>query len=384
MKYSPTILSISVSFLAALLLAPAAALSEPSPKYFGDVRLGFFATQRQSRDDVETTDEALRLRARLGAQTRLTETWRWRARVAGRYTTDQDQTRFWLKAWAPTRTGLDEGDATIDEFYFDYAPEDSDWSLRLGRFQGKFALPGVASKSFDRNDSPNVDITWTDGAHLQYELGPTWRSHLVLQANASNGTGQTARAPLTFDDSGSRVTAFAALEATAPWGPLTQRLFAVTWMPDTLATDGLGAATRDDYFALTAKLFAEWPIGAGGMRGGIGAEAGWAPNTPVESVVNAGESRSADGVGRQFSLNLYDFAPGHNIAFVYGRAGAGWLLSPDFRNNDRLQEIRYQWRFSRTWSMETRLRRREEIAVPEGTPQARIDDDFYLRFTGRF
>jgi hypothetical protein len=384
MKYSPTILSISASFLAALLLAPAAALSEPSLDYFGDLRLGYFATKRQSRDDVETTDESLRLRARLGAQTSLSEAWHWRTRVAGRYTTDQDQARFWLKAWAPTRTGLDDGDATIDEFYFDYAPEGRDWSLRLGRFQGKFALPGVASKSFDRNDSPNVDITWTDGAHLQYRLGPTWRSHLVLQANASSGTGQAARAPLTFDDSGSRVTTFAALEATAPWGPLTQRLFAVTWMPDTLATDGLGATTRDDYFALTAKLFAEWPIGTGGMRGGIGGEAGWAPNTPVESVVNAGDNRSADGVARQFSFNLYDFAPGHHLAFVYGRAGAGWLISPDFRNNDRLQEIRYQWRFSRTWSMETRLRRREEIAVPEGAPRARIDDDFYLRFTKRF
>ncbi len=376
--------NISAIVLSVLLAMPAAALAESSLKYFGDARLAFYATQRETRNGVESSDDGFRLRARGGAETQLSEAWKWRARVAGRYTTDQDQTRFWLKAWAPTRTGLDEGDATIDEFYFDYAPEDSDWSLRLGRFQGKFALPGVASKSFDRNDSPNVDITWTDGAHLQYELGPTWRSHLVLQANASNGTGQTARAPLTFDDSGSRVTAFAALEATAPWGPLTQRLFAVTWMPDTLATDGLGDSTRDDYFALTAKLFAEWPIGAGGMRGGIGGEVGYAPNTPLESVVNAGGGASADGKAHQFSFNLFDFAPGHNIAFVYGRAGGGWLISPDFRNNDRLQEVRYQWRFSKTWSMEARLRRRDEIAVPEGTPQVRVDDDFYLRFTGRF
>lgn len=375
---------ISAVALSTLLAVPAVALAEPSLDYFGDVRMAFYATKRESRDGVETTDEGFRLRARGGAEARLSEAWKWRARVAGRYTTDQDQTRFWLKAWAPTRTGLDEGDTTIDEFYLDYAPQDSDWSLRLGRFQGKFALRGVASKSFDRNDSPNVDITWTDGAHLQYRLNPGWRTHLVLQTNASSGTGQTARAPLTFDDPDSRITSFAALEATAPWGPLTQRLFAVTWMPDTLATDGLGATTREDYFAVTAKLFAEWPIGAGGMRGGFGGELGYAPNTPVESVVNAGSSASADGMAHQFSFNLFDFAPGHNIAFVYGRAGAGWLISPDFRNNDRLQEVRYRWRFSKTWSMETRLRRREEISVPAGTPQVRIDDDFYLRFTGRF
>ena len=375
---------ISAFLLSVLLAVPAVVLAEPSLKYFGDARLAFYATKRESRDNVETTDEGFRLRARGGAESRLSEAWKWRARLAGRYTTDQDQARFWLKAWAPTRTGLDEGDATIDEFYFDYAPVDSDWSLRFGRFQGKFALPGVASKSFDRDDSPNVDITWTDGAHLQYSVAPTWRAHLVLQTNASSGTGQTARAPLSFDDPDSRVTTFAALEATAPWGPLTQRLFTVTWMPDTLATDGLGATARDDYVALTAKFFAEWPIGAGGMRGGIGGEAGYAPNTPVESVVNAGDGASADGLAHQFSFNLFDFAPGHNIAFVYGRAGAGWLISPDFRNNDRLQEIRYQWKFSKNWSMETRLRRRDEIDVPSGTPQVRVDDDFYIRLTGRF
>lgn len=373
-----------IALSALLLAAPAAAAAEPSLKYFGDARLAFYASERTARNGVETSDEGLRLRARAGAEARLADEWKWRGRLAGRYTTEQDQSRFWLKTWAPTRTGLDEGDATIDEFYFDYAPAGGDWSLRVGRFQGKFLLPGVAAKSFDRNDSPNVDVTWTDGLHFQYRLTPGWRTHLVLQANASSGSGQVARAPLTFDDPDSRITSFLALEATTPWGPLTQRLFAVTWMPDTLATDGLAAATRDDYFALTAKMFAEWPIGADGMRGGVGVEIGYAPSTPRESVVGAGGSASAEGLAHQFSFNLYDFAPGHNIAFVYGRAGAGWLISPDFRNNDRLQEVRYQWRFSQRWSMETRLRRRQEVDVPAGTPKLRTDDDFYMRLTARF
>jgi cation diffusion facilitator CzcD-associated flavoprotein CzcO len=120
------------------------------------------------------------------------------------------------------------------------------------------------------------------------------------------------------------------------------------------------------------------------MRGGIGGELGYAPNTPLESVFNPGRSGDADGLAGQMSFNLFDFQPGHNITFVYGRAGAGWLLSPDFRNNDTLMEIRYQWRINKTWSMETRIRRREEIDLPPGTPDARIDDDFYLRFSGKF
>jgi hypothetical protein len=351
---------------------------------FGDARLSFFATERDARDGTITKEEGLRLRLRLGAETALSDHWLLRGRFAGRYSTEQDRSRFWLKAWAPTRTGLEDGDTTVDELFLRYAPSGGDWSVRLGRFQSKFELMGVAAKSMDRNDSPNVDVTWTDGVHWQYQLNPAWRSHLILQGNTSNGTGQVARGPLTFDASGSRVTSFAALESITPVGPLKQQVYAVTWMPKALATDGINADRRDDYVTLTAKLFAEWPIGTDGMRGGIGGEAGYAPNTPSESVVGAGGAGSADGLARTFSLNLTDFIAGHNVGFVYGRAGAGWLISPDFRNNDRLLEIRYQWRFSKTWSMEARLRRREEIDLPDSADKARVDDDLYVRFSTRF
>jgi hypothetical protein len=366
------------------LLVPSVAAAEAVIDTFGDARIAFFANQREARDGTETTNEGVRLRLRVGAQAQLSDAWLLRGRLAGRFSTDQDEMGFWLKAWAPTRTGLEDGDVTVDEFFLRYGPAGADWSLRVGRFQSKFELMGVASKALDRNDSPNMEVTWTDGLHWQYALTPQWRSHLIFQSNASSGSGQAARAPLAFDDSASRITTFAALEASKPLGPLKQRLFAVTWMPSTLATEGIDAERREDYLAFTAKLFAEWPIGTSGMRGGLGGEAGYAPNTPRESVVGAGTGGSADGWARTFSMNLLDFIPNHHIAFVFGRAGAGWLISPDFRNNDRLLEIRYQWRLSKTLSMEARLRRREEIDLPPGVDDPRIDDDFYLRLSARF
>jgi len=374
----------STAVLALALLAATGALRAEPVNTFGDARFAFYASEREARDGTITNDEGLRLRLRIGAEKKLSDEWLLRGRLAGRFTTDQDRFRFWLKAWAPTRTGLEDGDSTLDELFLHYAPDGGDWSLRIGRFQSKFELMGVAAKSLDRNDSPNVDITWTDGLHWQYALTPKWRSHVVLQSNASNGTGQTARVPLSFDDDASTVTTFAALEASKPLGPLKQRVFAVTWMPSALATDGIDAARREDYITLTAKLFAEWPIGDSGMRGGLGGEAGYAPNTPRESVVGAGTGSSADGWARTFSMNLLDFMPNHHIAFIFGRAGAGWLISPDFRNNDRLLEIRYQWHLSKTLSMEARLRRREEIDLPPGVDDPRIDDDFYLRFSAKF
>lgn len=374
----------SLALCIALAGVPAVAAAETEEyKFFGDARIAFAASERETREgETLTREEDLRLRLRLGAETRLSEEWTMRGRLAGRYSTDQDNTRFWLKAWTPTRTGLEFGDATIDELYLDYAPVDGNWSLRAGRFQGKFALKGVASKSLDRNNSPNTDINWTDGLHLTYGTQAAWRSHLVLQSNASNGSGQVARAPLTFDDNGSHLTVFAAVEAAEPLGPVTQRLFTMTWMPSTLATDGLDAPARDDYFAFTTKLFAEWPVGP--MRGGLGAEFGYAPETPAAALYDPADTGDADGLAWQFSVNLWDFAPGHNIAFVHGKVFAGWLLSPDFRNNDRLMEVRYQWRISSKWTMTARLRQRQEIDVPADTPQLRVDDDFYLRFTTRF
>lgn len=375
---------IPVAVLLLALFSPPEAGAGDGIKTFGDARIGIFASERTARDGRETASEELRLRLRIGAETRMSANWFARGRLAGRFTSEQDRTRWWLRAWAPTRTGLEDGDVTVDEAFLRYTPEHGAWSLRVGRFQTSFELKGVPAKGLDRNDSPNVDITWTDGLHLQHDLNARWRSHLILQGNAARGSGQLARSPLSFDHSASRVTAFAAMEATKPWGPVTQRVFAVTWMPRSLATEGVGAPARDDYFTLTAKIFAEWPLGAGGLRGGFGGEAGYAPKTPLRHLFVPGANGDSDGTAWQLSANLFDFAPGHRIGVVYGRAGAGWLISPDFRNNDRLFEVRHQWRLSKGLSMETRFRRRQEILLSGQAGRARVDDDVYLRFSGRF
>lgn len=379
---------MTVTRLTTLLLCSAcaalpASAADDGARFFGDARLLLGASQRDSRDGQSLPrEEELRLRLRLGVESQLSDEWLGRVRLAGRYGTEQDDMRFWLKAWAPTPTGLELGDTTLDELYLHYRQPEGRWSARAGRFQTQFLLPGVAAKSLDRNDSPNTEITWTDGVHFTYGLDSAWRSHLVLQSNVSSGSGQVARPPLTFDDDSSKVTVFAAVEATEPLGPLTQRMFTVTWMPSTLATDGLAAPVRDDYLALTTKLFAEWPIGP--MRAGLGAEYGYAPTTPSAAVFNPGAPGDVDGTAWQVSFNLWDFIPGHAIGYVHGRAEPGWLLSPDFRNSDRLFEIRYQWRFAKQWSMEARIRERQEIRVPADAEQVRVDQDIYVRVTTRF
>lgn len=371
----------------ALLLAvvtPAGAPGAEPATVFGDLRTGFFVSERTARDGNESSAGEYRLRLRVGVEARLADGWLVRGRVAGRFTTDQASTRFWLKTWPPDRTGLEDGDATVDELFLRYGPPGGRWSVRIGRFQSKFELQGVPAKGLDRNDSPNVDITWTDGLHWQQTLSSRWRSHVMLQANARRGSGQVARSPLSFDHRDSRATVFAGVEGTAPWGPVTQRMLAVTWMPRALATEGIAASSRHSYLAVTARAFAEWPLGGSGMRGGLGGEAGYAPSTPRQRLYVPGARGDSDGLAWQVSANLFDFLPRHHIGVVFGRAGAGWLISPDFRNNDSLLEVRHQWRFAKNWSMETRFRRREEIIVPGTAGRPRVDDDVYLRFSGKF
>lgn len=350
----------------------------------GDLRTGVFASEREARNGATSDVTEARARLRVALARKLAPGWRFRARVAGRYGTEQDGFDAYLRGYAPTATGTELGDTTLDELYLDYAPAGADWSLRVGRFQSKFELIGVAAKSLDRNDSPSTDISWTDGVHWRWRGLPGWQAHVVLQHNHREGPGTTARAPLDFRDGSSRVGLFAGLEATQPLGPLVQRMFAVTWLPDALARDGIALPAREDYLAFTARAAAAWPLGKDGMRWLLGAEVGHAPGTPRGSVVGTGDPARAGGTAWQVSANLENFAPGHGVGVVYGRAEAGWLLSPDFRNNDALAEIRWQWKIDANLSAEARYRWREELAVPAVAAQARVDRDVYARITWKF
>lgn len=79
-----------------------------------------------------------------------------------------------------------------------------------------------------------------------------------------------------------------------------------------------------------------------------------------------------------------EIAEKHGVALVYGRIGGGWLLSPDFGNNQELIEFRYQWRLNNSQSIEARLRQREDLVIRTDASQKREDIDYYLRYTLRF
>lgn len=351
--------------------------------FSGDLRGGYFASERTARDGSESDSDAFNARLRLAFEKRLDERWTVRTRVAGRFSNNQDGIDVYLRSYAPTRTGAAFGDITLDEAYLGYQAPGDGLKLRVGRFQTAFSVPGVASKGLDRNDSPNIDVNWTDGVHLDIPVAGDWRGHVIAQYRNRKGSGAVAYAPLDFSDSNSRTTLFLGLENKKRLGPITQRMLSLTWMPDSLADRGLADRAREDYVTVDARIAAEWALGTGGARFVTGAEVGYALETPHRAVTGTGGSGDAGGLAWQVQASIYGFAPRHNIGVAFGSADAGWLISPDYRPNDRSAEVRYQWQFLPRTSMEARVRERRELEHPSGT-HARVDRDLYLRISHKF
>lgn len=351
-------------------------------EFGGDLRGGFYASERGARDGGETSDESLRARVRLFAQRELTDRWLFRGRLATWATTDGNDVSLEFDRYRATGTGTRPGEVHLDEFYFQWLDDAARHQVRIGRFQTGFNLPVVPDKSLDRNDSSNVGIGWTDGVHWISQLGDGWEGHVIAQVNHRRGTGNTFRGPIDFADSSSRLGTYLGLRSTEKWGALSMRMLTLNWIPDALAPQGLANPAREDYLTMTAKAAAEWPVGEGATRFVLAGEYGHAFNTPEESVMLIGTSNDdVAGDGYQLSVNLYDFRPGHNLGVVYGHVESGWLISNDFRNNDDLYEIRYQHHFTDSLRVDMRFRIREEIERRTAAAQIQTDRDLYIRFT---
>lgn len=367
---------------AALALSAAGAQAAGAWQTSGDIRFGYVASETRARSDATTDADSFRARARFRVRGELGGGWHASGRVAARLDTDQDNEEFWLRTYAPSPAGLDNGQATIDEAWLEYRPAESPWSLRIGRFQAAFALDDIMKKSLDQNDSPNFDVTWTDGVWWQWR-GKDWTTHVIARHNDRRGPTGTLRRPLDFRDGDSRAGLFLAAESKTAVGPLVQRMVTLTWLPSALRTHGLADPALEDYLAVTAKAAAEWPLGEGGTKFRLGGELGWAPDTPRRAAMNTGTG-DADALSWQTSFNFIDILPEHDLGIVYGRVADGWLLSSDFRPNDELFEARWVWQATKAWQIDARFRRRREIDRPASADRPRRDDDLYLRATWRF
>lgn len=372
--------------LAAALLATlpvqAAETDTAAWRLSGDLRAGYFANTTTARDGSEDTSEALNARLRAALDRQFDARWRVRVRAAARLSEDQDGMHGYLRGHAPTRTGIGFGEATLDEAYLAYAAPGDGVRIRIGRFQVSHSLASITGKGLERVDGASLDVTWTDGIHVELPLGGGWRGHAIAEHRPAHGWTGTVRAPLDFSDSNARASLFVAVENPTPLGSVTQRMLSATWMPASIPRPGDPGA-RGDYGTVDARIAAGWPLGTSGRKFVAGVEIGHAFGTPDATLLGTGGTGRSEGLAWQLAASLHDIAPGHHLGLVHGEVGAGWLVSPDFRANERQTELRYQWRVDPKTSIEARVRLRTELRAPAGGRERR-DEDAFLRVTRSF
>ena len=346
-----------------------------------DARVGYFQSEIDDRDSTSRSNDFVGSRWRLRAEAGISQHLRIVGRIAGLCSNDECSPNLVLEDSIPTTNGMTDGDITLDEAYIHWFRLDR-FDLALGRLQTKFvARGGVFAKSLDRNDSNNINVNWTDGLHATFKGKSGWIPHLILQHNSEDGPSNVRREPLNFEDAGARVSYFFGIESLKRTRLFLQRGLDISYLPKSLLKDGLLSGRHEDYYGIVIRSANRWPERDEGIRLRVAYELGYAPETQTRSAAGFAGNGDVDGLAWNVVLSLMDIRPNHSVGINYGRVGAGWLLSPQFRQNESLAEIRYQWRKTRQLALDVRIRIRTELEQQMLSNSKREEVDFFLRFT---
>ncbi len=350
----------------------------------GDLRVGYAAAGDDFQDVTLGESGTLRARWRIRSTWGVAENLRGVIRLAGVCSTEGCDPDFVLQPETPTLTSLGDGQITIDSLFLHWFQSDR-FDVAVGRMETKFvARGGVYSKSLDRNNSNNLRVNWTDGIHSTFKARNGWVSHMILQYNSEDGPGSVSRAPLDFSNSDSRVSYFFGFENLQSKRLLIQRAFDITYIPSSLLVDGQTAGPVEDYWGIVARAANRWPLRSEGWRIRLSSEVGYAPNTPTKTASGIIGTGNADGLAWNVTASVMDFVPNHSIGINFAKTEAGWLLSPQYTDNERLFEIRYVWRPTNRLTVDIRGRWRDDLHERIIVDPGRNRFDFYARFTWSF
>jgi hypothetical protein len=368
--------------LTSLVIRAAAAQEAPAVRADLSLRPGHHASWRTDRDGSTSRAWDFRTRLQAGVWWTPSPALAFRGRIAGRLSTDQNDLRFMLEDHVPSTDGIRQGEFTLDEALVRWRP-DPRVEVRAGRMQTSFELAGVPRKSLDRNDSPNTDVSWTDGIDVGIRLGEGIRQRLILQRNGVRGPSNAVRGPLDASAPRSPVTLFASTQGVGRLGPLIQREIDLTVIPGASPIAGVDEP-RGTYSAVVVRAAMEAPVA--GARAVLGLEGGFAAGAPSRAALGTGTDTSGPGDGRaiQISANLMEIRRVHSFGVVVARAGDGWLISPDIRENNGEFEARYYWQYARWGRLDIRYRDRRDLRMRVGADRLRHDRDIYVRTTLRF
>jgi hypothetical protein len=375
--------------LIAILLISTPALNAQIPltdnqKLFltGDIRTGYFGIIGENRDGSGADFHEIRNRSRIGIRYAPHQRVAFQARYAFRVKSRDFELKPGVHTTDPGNSGLRMGEGAFDEAYLQYAFSDR-FSTRIGRFQASYAFGGVISNAIIRNDSPNTDVQWTDGALFAFVPATSWNVDLVVQWHHKNAPSNTYRSPLDMDNSDTPFTFFTHIRKSLKDNIIRYTALDVVYSPDALVKTRDG--DRGDYAAAAMKTQLGWDLPSSRtlLWGG---EVAYSFNRPDETVVRMGtnDGKKAGGLGFQTNLSIQNLLEGHNLGFIAAILEPSLLTSADYWNNILLFEVRHTYRFTERLSAETRIRYRGDHKKLSGVDQKRWQLFPYARLTYRF
>jgi hypothetical protein len=376
-------------FLIVILLINTPALNAQIPlsdnhKLFltGDIRTGYFGIIGENRDGSSADFHEIRNRSRIGIRYTPHQRVTFQARYAIRLNSRDFELKPGLHTTDPGNGGLRMGEGAFDEAYLQFKFSDR-FSSRIGRFQTSYAIGGVISNAIIRNDSPNVDVKWTDGALFAFIPAAGWNADLVVQWHHKNAPSNTYRNPLDIANSDTPFTFFTHIRKSYKDNVIRYTALDVIYSPDALIKTMDG--NRGDYAAAAVKTQLGWELPSSRtlLWGG---EIAYSFNRPDETVVRMGttDGKKAGGLGFQTNLSIQNLFKGHNLGFIAAILEPSLLTSADYWNNILLFEIRHTYRFTERLSAETRMRYRGDHRQLSGVDQKRWQLFPYARLTYRF
>ena len=350
----------------------------------GDLRLGYVFAGDSIPDGLFGKTDIFRARWRIRSIWGIANRLRGVLRVAGICSSEDCDPDFILQPELPASASIKDGQITIDALFLQWFRTDR-FDIAVGRMETKFvARGGVFAKSLDRNDNNNLRVNWTDGLHATFKTDNGWKSQLVLQYNSKDGPSNVRRDPLDFSDSRSRVSYFYGLENLEADRLLVQRGIDITYLPSSLLSNGQADSRLEDYLAIVARVASRWPLRSESWRIRLSTEVGYASNTPTKTAAGIIGAGDAHGLAWNITVSVMDFVPNHNIGINFGKTEAGWLLSPQYADNERLFEVRYMWQPTDYLTLDVRGRWRDELRQRIIEEPDRDRFDFYARLTWSF
>ena len=328
-------------------------------RLIGDIRTGYIGFVGEQRNGERLSRHELRNRTRIGFEVTVSRNVLFNVRYAGRVSTYDFHFHPGVHTSAPGNNGLLLGEGAFDQFYA--SVQLNEWlSARAGRFQTSFTLDGNIKNSILRQDSPNTDISWTDGLHFKARATPSITADLVLQSHISNPTTNVFRKPLDIPSSDVPITLFLNLKKDIGQGVLNSFAFNITYSPDALITNLDGQ--RAGYVAASIKPQLRH-VFSSGRKLLLGTELAYSFSRPQRNVFGFTENMAgrAGGFGFQSALTLMDAFKGQHIGIMATMIGPSLLTSSAFWNNLLLFEMRHSVKLSRKLSSDLRLRYRADL-----------------------